>query len=950
MKKLLLALALVGLVATPAFAQSSTGAIVGRVTDPDGAALPGVMVNAANTATGLSRTAVTTADGSYRIAALPAGSYDVKAQISGFSTYTQEGVVVNVATERTVDIALKLASVEETITVVDEAPLLATSAAVGTVISQAELETLPLNGRQFANLAVLAPGTTLGYNSDPTKPDQLIVALNGGIGRNVNYVMDGGDNTDDTIGGALQNFSLESVQEFKIQTMQYKAEYGRSSGGVLTVVTKSGTNELSGSAYGFFRDDSLNTKTETETRAGADKQPYERTQYGLSLGGPIVRDKAHFFATYEKTDRETSYTVNTDGAFPTFDGLSVALPFNDELISVKGTLDLNARQLLSVRYGYQKNDGKYGASALAAPDALGTLTNEYESILASHTSQIGSDKLNEFVFQYTTFDNIITADSNDASVTYPSGFTTGQNINTPQSTEQVKYQYKNDFSWTSTLGGRRHDFKTGAQFIHEPTLGGDFSTGLTGQFTALNDSLGSPITQIQINGGFFGNSTPIDQYSAYVQDDIYWNDRLTINIGVRYDYWDGFDLDQRSSPLWQALHNQTRYNEAYLNDFKSDDGVLDNDDNNYAARFGFTYDLKGDGTQLLRGGFGTFYDFPYTNATILFPAAAVQSNFGVIYTHSDPNGIRNPNGTFFQPGQPLPPNQNPPGSGQPVKDEIASPTLATPYSDQISLGYSWQVNEWLGINIDAVSIDYHDLPFRFRPNTIDSATGNRRFAPEGFTNLFRVWYGGGRASYDGINIGARIRREKFELQGFYTLSEAEGNVLAGADEFRLYDTDKQSDLAGGRFRRDVSVDPLNPLCERCFGPLYTDARHRVTLGGLYRAPWDLVLSGMLRYHSAFPYNEHANADLNGDGFNDLRPGVAHVNTGRADSFSQLDVRVSRDFVFGGGWGVEVLVEVFNVFNEDNPNKVDRFGNPSAFSGDPLQGEQRLAQVGARFHF
>jgi|CXWL01.1.fsa_nt_gi hypothetical protein len=947
MKKLLIALALVGLVATPVSAQSTTGAIVGVVTDPDGAALPGVQVNAANPATGFSRTVTTGADGSFRLAALPAGTYNVTAQISGFSTFTQESVVVNVASERSLEIGLKLASVEETITVVDEAPLLATTPSIGTVVSQTELETLPLNGRQFANLAVLAPGTTLGYNSDPTKPDQLIVALNGGIGRNVNYVMDGGDNTDDTIGGALQNFSLESVQEFKIQTMQYKAEYGRSSGGVLTVVTKSGTNELEGSAYGYFRDDGLNTKTETETRAGVDKQPYERTQFGASLGGPIVRDKAHFFATYEKTDRETSYTVNTGGAFPTFDGISVAQPFTDELISAKATLDLNARQLLSVRYGYQKNDGKYGASSLAAPDSLGTLTNEYESILASHTTQIGSDKLNEFVFQYTTFDNVITADSNDASIYYPSGFHTGQNINTPQTTSQVKYQYKDDFSWTSTFGDRRHDFKVGGQFIHEPTLGGDFSTGLTGQYTALNDALGSPITTIQVNGGFFGDDTPVDQYSAYIQDDIYWSDRLTINVGVRYDYWDGFDLDQRSSPLWQALHNQTRYNESYLNDFKSDDGILDNDDNNYAARFGFTYDLKGDGRQLLRGGFGTFYDFPYTNATILFPASAVQSDFGVIYSNFDKDGIRNADGTFFQPGQQLPPNQ---GGSVGAKDEVASSTLATPYSDQISLGYSWQVNDWLGINIDAVSIDYHDLPFRFRPNTIDPATGNRRFAPEGFTNLFRIWYGGGRASYDGINIGARVRREKFELQGFYTLSESEGNVLAGADEFRLYDTNKQSDLAGGRFRRDVSVDPLNPLCDACFGPLYTDARHKLTFGGLYRAPWDLVLSGMLRYHSAFPYTEHANADLNGDGFNDLRPGVSNVNSGRASSFAQFDVRVSRDFMFGGGWGVEILVEVFNVFNEENPNLVDRFGNASAFSGDPLQGEQRLAQIGARVHF
>src|SRR5262249_25029577 len=154
--------------------------------------------------------------------------------------------------------------VAEMVTVSSEAPLVRTDPAIGAVISQQELQTLPLNGRQFANVAVLAPGTQLAYNTDPTKPGQLTVQVSGGRGRNVNYIMDGGDNTDDTIGGALQNFSLESVQEFKIQTQQFKAEYGRSTGGVLNVVTKTGSNQFHGSAFEYFRDKSLNSETESE--------------------------------------------------------------------------------------------------------------------------------------------------------------------------------------------------------------------------------------------------------------------------------------------------------------------------------------------------------------------------------------------------------------------------------------------------------------------------------------------------------------------------------------------------------------------------------------------------------------------------------------------------------------------------------------------------------------
>lgn len=945
---LLVALAGCLLLPQAVHAQAAGGSLDGRVFDTDGGALPGATVTATNSDRGFSRVAVTAADGAFRFAALPIGTYTLQVELEGFSSYTQSGVQVQVASTTDVEVTLKLASVEETITVTTEAPLINSSSSIGTVVSQEELENLPLNGRQFANLAVLAPGTTLSYNGDPTKPGQLVIALNGGIGRNVNFIMDGGDNTDDTIGGALQNFNLEAVQEFKIQTMQYKAEFGRSSGGVLSVVTKTGTNDFHGSAYGFFRNDGYSSRTESEKLADIDKQKLDRKQYGLSLGGPIRRDKAHFFATYEKIDRTTNYTVNTGGDFPTFDGTTVELPFTDELITVKATVDVNPKQYLQVRYGFQKNDDKYGASSLAAPSSLGTISNEYESLLASHTAQLGTDKVNEVLFQWTSFDNAITADSSDPLIYYPGGFHTGQNLNTPQTTSQRKYQYKDDFSWSTTLGGRRHDWKFGIAYIDEPKLGGDFSTGLAGQFTPTQDRLGSPIALIQVFGGFFGESTPVKQYSFYVQDDIYINDNLTLNVGGRYDKWTGFDLDQRNNAIWQVLSTQTTYNESYLRDFQGGKGgVLSNDNDNYAARLGFTWDVKGDGRKLLRGGYGTFYDFPYTNATILFPAASVQSNYGLAYQNFNANGIRNPNGTFFQPGDPLPPNQLP-GLGAFLNDEVASPTLATPYSDQLSLGYSWQVNDWLGLNFEAVSIDYHDIPFRFRINNVDPATGQARFPQFG---LFRLWYGNGRASYDGVNVGFRVRKDRFELQGFYTYSEAEGNVLAGADEFRLTDAGHQADVGGTRLRRDQSTNPLDPLCGACFGPLNTDAKNRLTFGGIYRAPWDVTISGMLRYHTGFPYLEHAQADLNGDGtILDLRPGVSNVNSGRGESFSQLDLRVSKDFTFGSGWGVEVLAEVFNVFNDSNPARPDRFGNPNAYAGDPLQGEQRLAQLGARVHF
>ena len=939
-------------------AQAAGGNLIGHVQDKSGAALPGATVTATQKGTGLIRNTVSESDGSYRLPSLPAGSYTVTVELNGFATVTVENVTINVASQREVNIDLSQATVSETINVVAEAPLVQTTPAVGAVIDQKQLENLPLNGRQFANLAILAPGTNLTYNSDPTKPGQLTVALNGGIGRNVNYLVDGGDNMDDTIGGALQNFNLESVQEFNIQTQQYKAEYGRSTGGVLTVVTKTGTNQIAGAAWGFFRKDSLNSETESEKLAGSGKSPYDRKQYGASLGGPIVKDKVHYFATYEKTDRKTSYIVNTNPGngqpvFPAIQGEAVQIPFKDELLTAKVTDNLSPKQFLQVRYGYQKNADKYGASPLSAPDSLGTVTNKYSSILAGHSLQIGSDSLNEFLFQYTKFNNLITADSTAPYLYFPSGAHSGQNVNTPQSTNQTKYQYKDDFSFTRTFGGRANNFKAGLNYIHEPTLGGDFTTGLSGQFSYLRDDVSSPITNITYFGGFSGDNTPVDQYSGYFQDDLLVNDRLTLNLGLRYDYWTGFDLDQRSNPIWQALASQTKYNEYFLRDFQGGrGGVLKNDKNNWSPRVGFTWDTTGNGKRLLRGGWGRYYDFPYTNATILFPASAVQSNYGVIYSYTNPNGIFNANGTPFKPGDPLPPNQLPGLSAAPP-NEVASPTLATPYSQQASLGYSWQVNDWLGINLEGVDIAYRDIPFRFRANPIDPTTGVRRFPQFG---NFRLWYGNGKADYDGVNLSFRARvSDKLEMLGFYTYSKATGNVLAGADEFRLTDVGYEPAF---RAARDVSANPLDPLCRACIGPLNTDARHRVTLSAVYQGPWGVNVNGIFRYHSATPVTIFSSNDPNGDGFRfDLLPGD-HVNSQRGHSFSQLDMRLSKVFNVGPV-GLELIAEVFNLFNEKNPAGYtvvfDANGNPTGikptvFAGDPLQGEQRLAQLGVRIRF
>src|SRR6185295_785957 len=254
-----------------------------------------------------------------------------------------------------------------------------------------------------------------------------------------------------------------------------------------------------GSAYGYFRDKSLNTQTESEKETATAKQPYRREQYGATLGGPIVKDKLHFFATWEKNDRKTSYTINTvlaDGlppVLPNEQGASVPTPFKDELGTAKLSYDISSSQYMQVRYGYQKNTDKYGANPLADPSSLGTVLNDYKSLLVGHTLQVGISALNEAVFQFTKFQNNITADSTAPSILTPSGISVGQNGNTPQETRQTKYQYKDDFSWTQQIAGRRHDFKTGINYVNEPHLQATFTTGTSGIYTLLDDDLSSPV-------------------------------------------------------------------------------------------------------------------------------------------------------------------------------------------------------------------------------------------------------------------------------------------------------------------------------------------------------------------------------------------------------------------------------------------------------------------------
>ena len=971
------------LAAPVAMAQQTTGNISGRIVDDQGAAIPGVTVTGRNVQTGFTRTDVSDGEGVYRLTALPVGSYDITAELQGFSKLENKGIVVSVAQTLDVPLSLKVASLQESVTVSGATPLIETSSSsVGGVVDVARIESLPLNGRQFANAAITIAGVGLGYHSDPTKNTQYSPQIAGGNGRNVNYQIDGGDNNDDTVGGLLQLFPLEAIQEFNFITQRYKAEYGRSNGGVMNIVTKSGTNEIRGSGFTSLRDKSLNSVTQTEKLNTLEKQDYRRYQYGGSFGGPIVRDRTHYFAAVERTQQDTTQAVNTLGLFTDREGV-FPLPYRENLLTAKASTNLTASQYLSVRYGRNTNSQVYGAGTRSLPENWGDSTNTFNSINLNHNWVLGGSKLNEFIFQYADFGNHIVARTGAPQQTFPNGVSIGYNSNTPQTTEQRKFQFRDDFSWSVTgMGGRGHDFKAGVNFINEPRLYVTFSSGSTDYaFTHLTNDINGPISAVSRSKEGASANLPTKQFGMYVQDDWRVSDRFTVNAGLRYDLVTGFKIDQSGIPNFNILQEAGRAGRFNgVPGFDEFGPEPSEDYNNVQPRIGAVYDLRGDGRDIIRAGWGLYYDFGYTNANILFPGLSAQGGSGTVFSVTNTAGIRNPDGTFFTVNDPIGNiaalnEVNP--NGPFYSAQVAPPSVRQPWSSQSSVGWSHQLSASTVVDVDYVHVEGHDLGVRWPLNTRING-GARRFAdlnlnPAAPTFNISV----GASKFDGVNMGVRRRLDNnIQLNAWYSLSKATGLGGQAVDELTT----------------NLVQDATQPFADVQWGPAArSDARHKVTLSAIIQLPWRVTVSPLFRYRSALPIHIWTGYDVNADGANNDIYTTAYrftgvddagvpsfeemgacktINCGRGAPLTQFNLRVSKGVRLAGNLNVELIGEVFNLFNEINPafnigaaspgrlftgtaaNPVasPTFMRPNAYAGDAGQPEQRVGQVGFRVTF
>ena len=482
---------------------TATATLQGTVTDKTAALIPNASVRITNKSTGEVRTAVSNNSGLYSFNLLPAGTYQVLISVTGFATADFEDVELAVSRTTTIDAELSPSQQATTVTVEAAGAALVDldKTDVSRPISPAEVENLPLNSRDFANLAILAPGARPVNSYDPTKARYSVFATNGSSGRNVNMTVNGVDNKDNSVGGPVMQLPLESIEEFNISTQRFSAANGRSEGAAVNVITKSGTNVPHGSLFFQDRDqvfDALNYFEQTAHGGNGQKAPFSRQQFGGSVGAPVKKDKTFLFFAIERSREQTSINVNgtaytNDQALAGVAGLpvkpdptqTIPTPYYDWRYNGRIDHHINDKNTFSASYTNQNNRGLNDQNGSTSDLSQNNFTTN-QLIIANATlnSVITPTIVNSVTFGYQYWNNLISTNSYVPNLSFPD-LTIGTNGNVPQNTFQKKWQFKDDIAFNRG----KHSFKTGVDFLYEPVLGGFFLTDATPVISFFDDPL-----------------------------------------------------------------------------------------------------------------------------------------------------------------------------------------------------------------------------------------------------------------------------------------------------------------------------------------------------------------------------------------------------------------------------------------------------------------------------
>jgi len=962
-----------------AFAQATaSAALEGTITDESQAVVANAQITLTNKDTGAVRTAQSNSEGSYRFDLLPAGNYELKVTLTGFKTINVASTQLIVGQTSTLNFTLEPGSVSQTVTVTEEVPLVdVTKTSVGMNITPEQIQNMPLNGRDFGNLAYLAPGARPVNSYDPTKNRVAVVAVNGSNGRNVNVTVNGIDDKDNTVGGPVMQLPLSAVQEFDISTQRFSAANGRSEGAAINVITKAGSNKFHGGGYFFDTQTALNHNDFfTEQTPGSSTPQFERQQFGGNIGGPIRTDKDFFFFALERQREHTADPITAAalqnltlaepiGAQP---AASIPTPYFDWRYT--GRLDhrFNDKESMFFTYNAQNNTGLNDQSGNKNDLTAGNFTTNHLILSSlSLNSVLSPTVVNDATAGYQYWNNVIgTNKFSPFTVIFPGSITFGTNGNVPQQSIQKKWQFKDDISITHGV----HTFRTGVDYVWEPVLGGLFEFTPVPTLTFLNDPVdifgsksatypngfstaGAVIAMTGAAGDpdFFLASK---MFGVYFQDDWKIRSGLTLNLGVRWDK----DIGLYAS---SQIPNNRTYQELKAIGSPLASKIPQDDNHGVSPRIGFAWDVTGTGKHILRGGYGLYFGQTFINIPLFMMQQANPTIFATTYsiTANGPGTSCNP-AVCDVPGTSIPlsswrfgvdplPTSPPPSTQLPTgaTGRLMDPNYRNPYSEQWNFGYSYEINDYSTFEIDYIhELGLHEAnTFNFNP--INPATG-ARVLTQAFTNAGVPVLGAsddaasqGRSRYDGLNFSyTRRMNQHFTMNASYVLSKAVG-------------WDGNAASFGNR-----PVNPFNPWNPKVdFGPVPNDERHHIALSGIVSLPWGFDVAPIMQFGTARPYTATAGQDVLGVGG---RNGAAHAivptsNPGdfttyasasvstqqsclaaatcemapfdglRGQDFFQLDTRVTKSFNFAEKGTLRLIFQAFDLTNRAN------FGN--SFGGN-----------------
>lgn len=913
-------------------AQSPGGALRGTIRDAAGARVPSASVMVHSLSQAQTRTATSDRRGEFRIDGLVPGTWRVTVSAQGFAEADAD-VQVAVSEVRDIAVTMKPAAVAQSVSVraqgssISAQPIDLASQVHEAIVTRQDLETLPLAERSFANIAYLAPGTEPVEPSDPTKARITAVSTGGSSGLNNELSVDGADNSDDYIGGFLQNFSPDAIQEFSMRTAQEDADTGGSTAGSVVITTRSGTNQWHGSAGFYERAAALNARFPIENPAPNPKQPFSRQNYVATLGGPVRRDRMWSFTAYEQVHENASIAYSpanleqfdalaslaAEGMIPGVGSIAVPntvpIPFRDFLASERLDWAQSAHSAWFVRGSIDTYTTHNDLVEQGTLPSTGLLThNNYYNVVAGnqyvfsprwlvqtvlaagglHLTQTRNSDLGfalAFPFSSTSLTVSGFETFGDSQFATPITFF-------PSARDQQKYQLRSDISGVVA----NHALRFGLNFVHEPVLGGAFPGNTETLYTFPQNPtyyLDNPsqfahdwaagASTSTLGGGFSQN---VQRLALYAQDSWRAARSLTFNYGLRWSAtWGLFTSSGRSQAENPGLLTLKALGIPLVPSAPRDDR------RQFAPRLGMAWSPGARGKTVVHAGFGLFFDDLAQTGW----ATAFQS------VNSAPGPCADP---AQNPGGPENAGCVPGDSAGGVANLIDS-HYRTPYALHISGGVQRAFGEhWL------LSADYvHE----------EGNHAYRAYSYTGGTNLFtpllpadnpaqadvvpdtNVSHSDNRSSYNALMLHAQANvAGRISLVGNYTLAKAQtwGCVLG-----ELFD-----------YVNGV-CDPLNPFAPGDYGPSGEDVRNRAVLAATWKTPGHFELSTLTQAESARPFTI---TTADNSGRIAINGAPTSLDQFRGTPYVQADMRISRPFSWGERWKVTPFVEFFNLFNRSNP--------------------------------